>query len=125
MSLHESNYVQGVGIQEALWGLCNQLGGYIDEGTPPREALFIFRMAELAEAIAYEFSKFDIDQQAKIRDLINSAALIVEGRSTAVNSKLIQSLTYTSDFLAAHAIAESDLQLGLKIRSLIHESVKC
>lgn len=119
MSPHDVNYVQGVGIQEALWGLCNQLGGYIDEGTPPREALFIFRMAELAEAIAYEFSKLDVQHRSEMQDLINSAALIVEGRSTAVNSKFIQQLSFTQDFMAARVVADGDIKLGAQIRALL------
>jgi hypothetical protein len=49
---------------------------------------------------------------------IDQAALLVEGRSTAVNSALIRNVAYRSPTEAATIIAEHDFRLGAAIRAL-------
>lgn len=51
------------------------------------------------------------------KDIVHQAALIIEGRSTAVNSKFIQSLVGKHVCEIAGIIAESDLLIGEEIRN--------
>lgn len=58
-----------------------------------------------------------------MNSLINQAALIIEGRNTAINSKFIQSLVNQPAEVVASVIAEHDLRLGAEIRALPFDDV--
>ncbi len=55
--------------------------------------------------------------------LLNSAALIIEGRSTAVNSDFIESLANRKAWEVAEIIADHDIRLGAAIRALSSQPV--
>lgn len=55
--------------------------------------------------------------------LLNSAALIVEGRSTAINSEFIESLSNRKAWEVAEIIADHDIRLGSEIRALSSQPV--
>ncbi|WP_435654979.1 hypothetical protein [Brucella pituitosa] len=55
--------------------------------------------------------------------LLNSAALIIEGRSTAINSEFIESLSNRKAWEVAEIIADHDIRLGAAIRALSSQPV--
>ncbi|MFI3904001.1 hypothetical protein [Ochrobactrum sp. S1502_03] len=57
-------------------------------------------------------------------DLLKRAALIIEGRSTAVNSEFIESLSNRKAWEVAEIIADNDIKLGAEIRALSSQPVE-
>jgi len=56
-------------------------------------------------------------------DLLKRAALIIEGRSTAVNSEFIESLSNRKAWEVAEIIADNDIKLGAEIRAISSQPV--